>query len=314
LAIAVSKSPDFIATLQLLVVGGGLRLVGAAVILAVGWTLASYVKTWLEAGLRHIPLDLTLKPLIASLARYAILVITLVLVMEQFGVQTTSLIAVIGAAGLAIGLAMQGTLSNVAAGVMLLILRPFRVGQFVQAGGQSGTVREIGLFTTIMVTRDMNYLSIPNSTIFGSLIINYSRERLRRVNFDIPVDYFNDLDQAEKVILEALNAEKLAVKEPPASVVVAALQEYAVVMRARVYVRTPDYWQALYALQKRVKSAMSQAGILVAVTRQAAAIRNEPLSPITAPPRPVAAPESDDSAASETAPGPERDQGAGIPH
>jgi small conductance mechanosensitive channel len=271
-----------------------LRLVAGIAILVVGWTLASYLKSWLDAGLERLPLDLTLKPLIAQLARYAVLIFTLILVMGQFGVQTTSLIAVIGAAGLAIGLAMQGTLSNVAAGVMLLILRPFRVHQFVQIAGQSGTVREIGLFTTILVTRDMNYLSIPNSTIFGGLIINYSRERLRRVSFDVPVDYANDLDKVEKIILGAVNAENLVMQEPAASVVVASLQEYAVVLTARAFVRTPDYWQALYALQKAVKTALSRDGVLLAVPRQAAVIRNEPLSPATAPPEKEPAPAGHD--------------------
>lgn len=303
MAVAAAKDPGFVETLQLLLVNGGLRLVAAIAILAVGWTLAGYIKTWLEAGLKHLPLDLTLKPLIASLGRYAVLIMTLILVMEQFGVQTTSLIAVIGAAGLAIGLAIQGTLSNVAAGVMLLILRPFRVSQFVQIAGQSGTVREIGLFTTVLVTRDMNYLSIPNSTIFGGLIINYSRERLRRVSFDVPVDYANDIEMVEKTIMDALNAEKLVVKDPPISVVVAALQEYAVVMRARAFVRTPDYWQALYALQKRVKAALSREGVLVAVTRQAPAVRNEPLSDITALPD-----RNGDNRA------PKHDQSTAIPH
>ena len=303
--ITAHHDPGFIETIQLLLVNGGLRLVAAITILVVGWTLASYLKAWLDAGLKHLPLDLTLKPLIASLARYGVLVITLILVMEQFGVQTTSLIAVIGAAGLAIGLAMQGTLSNVAAGVMLLILRPFRVGQFVQAGGQSGTVREIGLFTTILVSRDMNYLSVPNSTIFGGLIINYSRERLRRVSFDIPVDYFNDLDRIEKIILEAIATEKLVMKEPAPSVVVSSLQEYAVVMTARAYARTPDYWQALYALQKAVKTALSREGVLVAVTRQATAIRNEKLSPVTAPA---------DRDVPRATPARDEEQGAAIPH
>ena len=221
--------------------------------------------------------------------------------------QTTSLIAVIGAAGLAIGLAMQGTLSNVAAGVMLLILRPFRVAQFVQIAGQSGTSREIGLFTTILVTRDMDYLSIPNSTIFGGLIINYGRERLRRVSFDVPVDHANDLGAVEKSILGALNAEKLVMQDPAASVVVASLQEYAVVMTVRAFVRKPDYWQALYALQKAVQIALRRDGVLLAVPRQAAVVRNEPWSPATAPPEKKAAPARQDATD-----GPEH--GAAGPH
>src|SRR6185312_12641815 len=155
-----------------------------------------------------------------SLTRYAILILTLLLVVQQFGVQTTSLIAVLGAAGLAIGLALQGTLSNVASGVMLLVLRPFRVGHFVDvAGGKQGTVREIGLFTTLIINRDGVYISIPNSEIFGAVIINYTRERLRRVNVIVPVDWVNDVDKVEKVLLEALAANSLVLAEPPPTVV-----------------------------------------------------------------------------------------------
>ncbi len=282
-AVPVTKNPDLLETLQLLLVNGGLRFVAAIVILVVGWILASYAKRWLEMLLMHIPMDLTLKPLLAQLARYAILIITLILVLDQFGVQTTSLIAVMGAAGLAIGLAIQGTLSNVASGVMLLVLRPFRVGQYISAGGQSGTVREIGLFTTVMVTRDQVYVSIPNSAIFGGTIINYTRERLRRVNFTVPVDRANDLDAVEKIITQTLAANKLVLKEPAPSAAPSELQEYTVVIGAYAFVRSPDYWQAQYALMKDVNMALARAGILIPVSRQAAAVRNEPISDITRP-------------------------------
>jgi small conductance mechanosensitive channel len=238
---------------------------------------ATWAKRGLDAGLARLPIDLTLKPLISSLSRYAILMLTFLLVVQQFGVQTTSLIAVLGAAGLAVGLALQGTLSNVASGVMLLILRPFRVGQFVEvAGGRQGTVREIGLFTSLLVTRDGVYVSIPNSQIFGSVILNFTRERVRRVVFPVPVDWVNDLDVVEKAIAETLAASKLVLAEPPPSAVVLELQEYAVVFRARAYVRSPDYWKALYALQKDVKAALDRANVLPAVNRQAPVSRSEP--------------------------------------
>jgi small conductance mechanosensitive channel len=284
-----APTPGFIETMQVLVVNSGLRTVGAIVILCIGWTLATYVKRWMSAALSHLPLDATLKPLLASLMRYAILIITLVLVLEQFGVQTTSLIAVLGAAGLAIGLAMQGTLSNVAAGVMLLILRPFRVGQFIEVTNQSGTVREIGLFTTILETRDSVYVSIPNSAIFGATIINDTRERLRRVNFPVTVDIVNDLGKVEEAIVAALIANSAALKEPKPTAGVQSLQEYSVVMFARAYIRSPDYWTALPALQRSVKDALDKAGILWAVTRQANANRSEPQSPLNAAPRDEAA-------------------------
>ena len=275
-----TPTPSLTAQLQLLVVDGGLRLVVGIIILVIGWTVATWAKRGLEAGLARVPMDLTLKPLIASMARYIILVLTLLLVVQQFGVQTTSLIAVLGAAGLAIGLALQGTLSNVASGVMLLVLRPFRVGQFVEiAGGRQGTVREIGLFTTMLVTRDSVYVSIPNSEIFGAVVINFTRERVRRVTFEVPVDWVNDVEQIEKTILGAIKANDLVLTDPAPSVIVSELKDYAMTMRARAYVRSADYWRALWALQKEVKIALDKGRILPAVPRQAPIIRNEPAVP-----------------------------------
>lgn len=272
----IHATPDLWPSLQLLVVNGGVRVVVGIVILVIGWMAASWAKRGLDAALARIPMDLTLKPLIAQLARYVILILTLLLVIGNFGVQTTSLIAVLGAAGLAIGLALQGTLSNVASGVMLLVLRPFRVGQFVEVGGRQGTVREIGLFTTLLITRDSIYVSMPNSQVFGATIVNYTRERLRRVNILVPVDWSNDVEQVEQVMLAALTANELVLKDPPPSVVLQEIQEYAMVMRARAHVRSPDYWKALWSLQKQIKIALDKAQILPAVNRQAPVVRAEP--------------------------------------
>lgn len=284
-AAVTQATPSLITELQLIVVHGGLSLLVGVLILVLGWTAATWAKRGLEAALAPIPIDLTLKPLIASVTRYGILLLTILLVIQQFGVQTTSLIAILGAAGIAIGLALQGTLSNVASGVMLLVLRPFRVGHFVEvAKGKQGTVREIGLFTTLIITRDGVYVSIPNSSIFGDDILNFTRERTRRVTFTVPVDWVNDLDLVEKTITGALTANALVLKEPAASAIVYELQEYSVVMRARAYVRSTDYWKAIWALQKEVKTALDGAKILTAVTRQAAIQRNEPTVPGNRPP------------------------------
>lgn len=284
-AAANQPTQPLITQLQLLVVDGGLRLVVGIVILVIGWTCATYAKRGLDSALARVPLDLTLKPLIASLARYAILILTLILVVGQFGVQTTSLIAVLGAAGLAIGLALQGTLSNVASGVMLLVLRPFRVGHFVEiAGGKQGTVREIGLFTSIIINRDGVYISIPNSEIFGALTINYTRERLRRVNVIVPVDWANDVDKVEKILLETIAANPLVLAEPPPSVVLHEIGEYAMLMRSRAHVRSPDYWRAKWSLHKEIKIALDKAGVLPAGNRQAPIVRNEPITSVNKPP------------------------------
>jgi small conductance mechanosensitive channel len=302
-------TPSLVTELQLILVNGGLKLATGIVILVVGWMAATWAKRGLEAGLARLPIDLTLKPLVASLARYGVLVLTVLLVVQQFGVQTTSLIAVLGAAGLAVGLALQGTLSNVASGVMLLVLRPFRVGQFVEiAKGKQGTVREIGLFTTMIITRDGVYVSIPNSSIFGDDIINFTRERTRRVTFTVPVDWVNDLDLVEKTMVEALRANALVLKEPAPSAVVQELQEYAVVMRARAHVRSPDYWRALWALQKEMKLALEKAQVLTAVTRQAAITRSEPDMPGNRAPDAACSGEASSSTVAESAPFPLRNR------
>ncbi|HXS05417.1 MAG TPA: mechanosensitive ion channel domain-containing protein [Rhizomicrobium sp.] len=266
---------SFLVQLQVLLVNGGIRFLAAIAILVIGWILATYIKRWIQAGLERIPFDETLKPLLASLFRYAVLVLTFVLVLGQFGVQTTGLIAVLGAAGLAIGLALQGTLSNVAAGVMLLILRPFRVGHYIQASGHEGTVREIGLFTSILVTRDSIYVSIPNSAIFGGTIVNYTREPYRRINFTVAVDFANDLDAIEAAITEAVVANKHVLKKPEPWIGVSALHEYSVLLFVRAHVVSRDYWQALPSLQKDVKRALDKSGALIAVPRQAPAVRKE---------------------------------------
>src|SRR5215813_2897918 len=268
----------FLTQLELLLVNGGVRFLAAIAILIIGWMLATYIKRWVQAGLERIPFDETLKPLLASLFRYAVLVLTFILVLGQFGVQTTGLIAVLGAAGLAIGLALQGTLSNVAAGVMLLILRPFRVGHYIQASGHEGTVREIGLFTCILVTRDSIYVSIPNSAIFGGTIINYTREPYRRIHFTVPVDIANDIDTVEHAITEMVAANKYVLKKPEPWIGISELQDYAVQLFVRAHVASRDYWQALPSLQKDVKRALDKCGALPAVPRQAPAVRSEPQS------------------------------------
>jgi small conductance mechanosensitive channel len=284
-AAVTQPTPSLVTELQLLVVDGGVKLVVGIIILVVGWMAATYAKRGLDAGLARLPIDLTLKPLISSLARYGILILTLLLVVQQFGVQTTSLIAVLGAAGLAIGLALQGTLSNVASGVMLLVLRPFRVGHFVEvAGGRQGTVREIGLFTTLIITRDGVYVSIPNSAIFGAVVVNFTRERLRRVTFLVPVDRANDLDKAREVIVNTLGALDGVMKEPAPSAIAFEIQEYTVVFKARCHARSMDYWKVLWAAQQAVATGLNQADVLLPVTRQAPVVRNEPQSALTRSP------------------------------
>mgnify|MGYP003322236122 FL=1 len=172
-----------------------INFLAAVITLIVGIWISSRIGKWVkEALIRIDKLDPTLPPVAGSVIRYALLVVTIIAVLAQFGVNTTSIIAVLGAAGLAIGLALQGTLSNVAAGVMLLFLRPFKVGNWVEASDISGTVREIGLFTTTIDTFDNVFISVPNSKIWSSTIVNHSRYNTRRMDIDIGVSYNSDLE------------------------------------------------------------------------------------------------------------------------
>ncbi|HEX4535278.1 MAG TPA: mechanosensitive ion channel domain-containing protein [Rhizomicrobium sp.] len=264
---------------QLLLVNNGLNFIEAVLILIAGWIIATWASRFVRYTLRHIPhFDYTLRPLLASVVRYAILAFTIIAVLQRFGVETTSLIAVVGAAGLAVGLALQGTLSNVASGVMLLVLRPFERGEVIEvAGAATGkvNVREIGLFRTLVATRDNIQLSIPNSSIFSGTITNYSREQTVRINFEVPVDRINDIAKAQAVVVEALKSDPRVLKTPEPVSGVKSLEEYTAVLLARFWVNNADQYRAPYDLKGVVNDALHAAGILLPVTRQAVAERAE---------------------------------------
>ncbi len=179
---------------------------------------------------------------------------------NQFGVETTSMIAVLGAAGLAIGLALQGTLSNVASGVMLLILRPFKIGDFVTAGSLSGTIVEIGLFTSEFRTADGIYIMAPNSQIWNTTITNFSRNPTRRIDIVVGVAYDDDLDVAQKALQELMEGEALVLSDPKPETMVKELGDSSVSINMRCWVNTADYWGAFWALNKGAKAAVENAG------------------------------------------------------
>ena len=199
--------------------------------------------------------DPTLTPILASIARYAGLILTFVVALGQFGIQTTSIIAVLGAAGLAIGLALQGTLSNVAAGIMLLLLRPFGVGDWIEANGISGTVREIGLFATQIDTFENVYISVPNSSIWSSIIVNHSRHDVRRMDIDIGIGYESDLDVAEQALM-TLCADERILKTPAPVFLVVAYGDSAITVRLRLYAKYSDYFQLNWDLNRQLKGAL----------------------------------------------------------
>ena len=248
--------------LTVMMVDGAKDFLIATLILIAGWTLSRWLGRWLHGVLdRTHYIDETLKPLIANFAAYGVLALTIVAVLGQFGVQTTSLIALLGAAGLAVGLALQGTLSNVASGVMLLVLRPFRVYEKIKVSDTTGTVREIGLFRTAMVTDDGLFVSIPNSTIFSGTIINISRETSRRTSFTVDVDHGVDIAEARKVILNALASDKRVLRTPEPDVQVDDLNGAANVLSVQAWVSNRDFGGQQSALRALVRKALHDAGI-----------------------------------------------------
>lgn len=200
-------------------------------------------------------IDKTLVPMIGALVRYAGLVLTIIVALGNFGVETTSIIAVLGAAGIAIGLALQGTLSNVAAGLMLLFLRPFKLGDWVETAGISGSVREIGLFTTVIDTFDNVFISVPNSQIWGSQIVNHARYGTRRMDLDIGIGYDTSLDKAEKALLE-LAKDPRVLKSPEPRFLVVSYGDSAINVRLRAFAKYDDFFDLYWDLNRQLKTVL----------------------------------------------------------
>ncbi len=240
----------------------GLNVIYAIAILAGALWLSGFVKQQVvKLGLKYEELDDTLFIFLASIVKYAILAIALTFVLARFGIQTTSLIALLGAAGLAIGLALQGTLSNLAAGVMLLVFRPFKMDDYVSIGGHSGTVKSISLFTTELATADNIQITIPNSDIWASSIINYSVYDKRRSDLTIGVSYDTDLKKAEAVLKKIVAAEKRGLKDPAPFVKVTNLGDSAVDFSVKVWATKDDFWDMRHAMIREIKEQFDKAGI-----------------------------------------------------
>lgn len=240
----------------------GMRILSAVLILIAGWVVGS----WLKRRVHNIKkLDDTLSSFLGGFVKYVIFAVALITVLGQFGIQTASLLAVLGAAGLAIGLALQGTLSNVAAGAMILILRPFGIGDYIEFGSTGGTVKALGLFATELNTTDNKYIFAPNSAVWGSEIINYSRNKQRRQDIAVGISYDSDINKAIKVIESVLKKEDRLVqtegKEP--LIVVANMGESSVDLKVRIWTQSSDYFPTQWALMKAIKEALDKGRISI---------------------------------------------------
>ena len=239
----------------------GVDIVGAIVLLIIGWTVAGWARRGIRHALERVPrMDETLKPFLAKLVWYVIMAFVLVAVLSQFGVQTTSVIAVLGAAGLAIGLALQGTLANVASGVMLLFLRPFNIGDYVDAGGIAGTVVEIGLFNTEIKTSKGLCLIVPNKIIWESPITNFSRNPTRRFDITVGISYGDDVNGATDLLMGLLTGDERILDDPEPLAVVEELGDSAVIINLRAWTWAEDFWAAVWDLKKAIKVEFEVAG------------------------------------------------------
>lgn len=258
----LQKSPEEVMSYAPLFIDWGLRLIGAILILVAG----NMVGNWLSTRIKNIrKLDQTLSSFLGGFVKYAVLAVAVVAVLGQFGVQTASLLAVLGAAGLAIGLSLQGTLSNVAAGTMLLILRPFKVGDFITFNGVSGTVRSLALFGTELATADNIYIFVPNSHLWNSDIYNYSRHGSRRHDFLIGISYGDDIEKAFKVINDVLKKEDRLMREEgkEPQVMVESMGDFSVNLKVRLWCKSEDYWNLKWDLNKAFKEALDKNGITI---------------------------------------------------
>ncbi len=238
------------------------NIIVAAILIFLGFTLSGFFKRRiirLTEKSRHV--DKTMGAFLASLVRWGILALTVIFVLQNFGFQTTSLVALLGAAGLAIGLALQGVLGGIASGVMLVVFRPIKVGDFVEVNGQMGTVQDISIFTTELATVDNVQVIIPNTDVWSNTITNYSVYDRRRAEWTFGVSYGTNLADAERIIRETIMSDPRSLTDPDPFLQVNTLGDFSVDFLCRVWVKSSDYWQYQADMKRKVKEALDGGGI-----------------------------------------------------
>jgi small conductance mechanosensitive channel len=246
----------------------GIRTIIAIIILTIAWTVGSWLQQKFTKA-RHM--DATLKDFLGRLVKYSVITVAVVTVVGLLGIPMASLLAVLGAAGLAIGLALQGTLSNIAAGVMLLILRPFNVGDYITWGNEGGTVKTLGLFGTELAMADNVYIFAPNSKIWGNEIRNFSRNPMRRQDINVSISYDDDLNKALSILNSIVATEERILKTPDdkmPQILTDRMSEYRLEVIVRFWSSNADYWNLRWHLTKQIKEELEAAGISLALTQR----------------------------------------------
>lgn len=268
------------------IVAWAVRILTAALILGVGVWFAFFISKFVQREAnKHPRIDATLAAFLALLLRYAILAFVLIAVLQKFGVQTTSLVAVLGAGALAVGLALQGTLGNVASGIMIALLRPYKLGDFVEINGKEGRVADIDLFFTELATQEGRKIFVPNGQVVTNPIVNHSRHGQRRCVLAFGIGYEDDIDQALDIMRDVMAGDPRAMAEPEPWFGVESLGDFSVSVSGRVWVKTPDHFQYKADMLKLVKEAFDREGVelpyphSVEISKGEITLRTPPIKP-----------------------------------
>lgn len=239
----------------------GLKIIGAIIILILGRIAAGIGRSVLRKLLEKTKTDPSIVSFVGSLAYFIILVFAVLAALAKFGIQTASFVVVLGAAGFAVGFALQGSLANFAAGVLILVLRPFKAGDYIEGAGVAGTVKDIELFTTEIATPDNAKIIVPNGKLFGDVIKNVSGYDTRRVDLVIGIGYSSSIQKAYEVVKKILDEDERILSEPVPRIAVSELADSSVNLVVRPWVKAPDYWNVRFDLTRKIKEAFDEQGI-----------------------------------------------------
>lgn len=241
----------------------GPRLLGAIIVLIVGLQLISWFSSWFRRFLETRAVDASLQPFLRSFISVLLKILLVISVMGMIGIQMTSFIAILGAAGLAIGLALSGTLQNFAGGVIILIFKPYKVGDFIAAQGHSGTVEEIQIFVTLLKTPQNVVIIIPNSELATNSLTNYSVKPIRRADWTFGIAYGDSYDQAKELLLKLLQEDERVLKDPEPFIALGELADSSVNITVRAWTNSDDYWGVFFDMNEKVYKAFTEEGISI---------------------------------------------------
>jgi len=257
----VGNSLDWVVNNQGLLIEYGMNIISAILTLVIGLFVARLISGGLHKVLSKRKLDSTIADFVSHMLRYVIIAFVVIAALSRIGVQTTSFIALLGAAGLAVGLALQGSLSNFASGVLIIALRPFKAGEYIEAAGIAGSVESVQIFATTLTTPDNKFVVVPNSAILGGNIVNYSRKPSRRIDLTIGVSYAADLAKTKAVLEKIVTDNESVLKSPAPQIAVAELGDSSVNLVVRPWVKSELYWNVRFQLMEAIKNGLDDAGI-----------------------------------------------------